>query len=115
MEGTPAGAAAYPYVFVDARYEGNARVDGLREILAVEVADTESEATHQELFRSLKGRGLSEVELVVPNDHESLKAVLARHFQRHRGGAARSTTRGTSSAWWAPGGAKTLRGGRAFE
>ena len=30
------------------------RDDGLREILAVEVADTESEATYQELFRSLK-------------------------------------------------------------
>ena len=30
----------------------------LREILAVEVADTESEVTHHQLFRSLKGREL---------------------------------------------------------
>ncbi|MBA3472086.1 MAG: IS256 family transposase [Rubrobacter sp.] len=90
-------AEAYPYVFVDARYE-KARVDGrvvsqgvlvvsavrddgMREILAVEVSDTESEATYQELFRSLKRRGLSGVELVVSDDHGGLKAAIARHFQ----------------------------------
>ena len=72
-------AEAYPYVFVDARYEkvrmdhrvvsqgvlivSAVRDDGMREILAVEVADTESEATYQELFRSLKRRGLKGVEL----------------------------------------------------
>src|SRR3712207_9432519 len=49
------------------------RDDGYREILAVEVADTESEATYQELFRSLKGRGLSGVQLVVSDDHRGLK------------------------------------------
>ena len=57
------------------------RDDGLREILAVEVADTESEATYQDLFRSLKRRGLSGVGLVVSDDHEGLKAAIARHFQ----------------------------------
>lgn len=57
------------------------RDDGYREILAVEVADTESEATYQELFRSLKRRGLSGVELVVSDDHEGLKAAVSRHFQ----------------------------------
>jgi putative transposase len=90
-------AKAYPYLFVDARYEKvrtNGRVvsqgvsivsavreDGMREILAVEVADTESEATYHELFRSLKRRGLSGVELVVSDDHEGLKAAVLRHFQ----------------------------------
>jgi transposase-like protein len=91
-------AEAYPYVFVDARYEKvrmDHRIvsqgvlivsavrepDGLREILAVEVADTESEATYQELFRSLMSRGLSGVELVVSDEHEGLKAAVARHFQ----------------------------------
>jgi putative transposase len=49
--------------------------------VAVEVADTESEATYQELFRSLKGRGLKGVELVVSDDHEGLKAAVGRHFQ----------------------------------
>jgi putative transposase len=82
-------AEAYPYLFVDARYE-KVRVehrivsqgvlvvsavrepDGLREIVAVEVADTESEATYQELFRRLKRRGLGGIELVVSDDHEGL-------------------------------------------
>jgi len=90
-------AGVYPYLFVDARYEkvrvdgrvvsqgvlvvSAVRDDGMREILGVEVADTESEATYQDLFRSLKGRGLSGVELVVSDDHGGLKAAIARHFQ----------------------------------
>jgi putative transposase len=57
------------------------RDDGYREIVGVEVADTESEATYHELFRSLKRRGLSGVELVVSDEHEGLKAAVARHFQ----------------------------------
>ena len=109
-------AEAYPYLFVDARYEkvrvdgrvvnqgvlvvSALRDDGMREILGVEVADTESEATYHELFRSLKRRGLKGVQLVVSDDHEGLKSAVSRHFQ----GAAHqrcllSTTRGTSSAW----------------
>ncbi len=91
-------AEAYPYLFVDARYEkvrADQRVvsqgvlvvsavrepDGLREIVGIAVADTESEATYQELFRSLKTRGLKGVELVVSDDHEGLKAAIFRHFQ----------------------------------
>ena len=93
----PLEAKAYPYLFVDARYEkaridgrvvsqgvlvvSGVRDDGMREILAVEVADTESEATYHELFRSLKVRGLRRVELVVSDDHEGLKAAVSRHFQ----------------------------------
>jgi putative transposase len=93
----PLEVQGYPYVFVDARYEkvrvdrrvvsqgvlivSGVRYDGFRELLGVEVADTESEATYQELFRSLKRRGLSGVELVISDDHESLKAAIARHFQ----------------------------------
>ncbi len=90
-------AKAYPYLFVDARYEkvrvdtrvvgqdvlivSAVREDGMRAILAVEVADTESEATYQDLFRSLKSRGLSGVELVVADDHKGLKAAITRHCQ----------------------------------
>jgi putative transposase len=90
-------AETYPYVFVDARYEkvrldgrvvgqgvlvvSGVRDDGMREVLAVEVADTESEATYHDLFRSLKARGLSGVELVISDEHEGLKAAIARHFQ----------------------------------
>jgi transposase-like protein len=90
-------AKTYAYLLVDARYEkvrvghrivsqgvlivSGVREDGFREILAVEVADTESEATYHELFRSLKRRGLSGVELVVSDDHEGLKSAVNRHFQ----------------------------------
>lgn len=118
-------AEAYPYLFVDARYEkarvdsrvvsqgvlivSGVRDDGFREVVAVEVADTGSEATYQELFRSLKRRGLSGVELVVSDDHEGLKAAIARHFQ----GASHqrcllSITRGICSAWSGPQGARSL-------
>lgn len=118
-------AEAYPYLFVDARYEkarvdsrvvsqgvlivSGVRDDGFREVVAVEVADTGSEATYQELFRSLKRRGLSGVELVVSDDHEGLKAAIARHFQ----GASHqrcllSITRGICSGWSGPQGARSL-------
>ena len=75
----------YPYLMVDARYEdvrcdgrivsqgvlivAGVRADGKREIVSVEVADTESEASYQECFRQLKARGLSGVELVTSDDH----------------------------------------------
>lgn len=94
----PLTAPTYPYVWVDARYEHvriDGRVvsqgvllvsgvrgdDGRREILGVLVADTESEATYQELFRALKARGLSGVQLVISDDHAGLQAAIARHFQ----------------------------------
>jgi transposase-like protein len=94
----PLEAEGYPYLFVDARYEkvrvghrivsqgvlvvsGVRQTDGMREILAVEVEDTESEATYHELFRSLKERGLSGVDLVVSDDHQGLKSAVSRHFQ----------------------------------
>jgi transposase-like protein len=93
----PLEEKAYPYLFVDARYEKarvdhqivsqgvlivyGVREDGYREILAVEVADTESEATYHQLFRSLKARGLRGVKLVTSDDHPGLEAAIARHFQ----------------------------------
>ena len=94
----PLTAPSYPYVWVDARYEhvrNDGRVisqgvllvsgvrgdHGQREILGVAVADTESEATYQELFRNLKARGLTGVRLVISDDHAGLRAAIARHFQ----------------------------------
>lgn len=92
----PLDKGTYPYLFVDARYEkvrvgsrvisegvlivSGVRDDGFREILAVDVADVESETTYQDLFRSLKERGLCGVELVTSDDHQGLKAAIARHF-----------------------------------
>jgi transposase-like protein len=46
----------------------------------VEVADTESEPTYQELFRWLKGRGPKGPKLIV-SDHEDLKAAISRYFE----------------------------------
>ena len=93
----PLTGTTYPYLFVDARYEhvrvdgrvvsqgvlvaSAIRGDGRREIVAVDVADTESEATYRALFRDLKARGLSGVRLVTRDDHAGLKAAIARHFQ----------------------------------
>jgi putative transposase len=93
----PLTAAAYPYLVVDARYEharvdgrvvslgvlivAGVRDDGKREVLAVEEADTESEAAYHELFKRLKERGLSGVELVTSDDQRGLKAAIDRHFQ----------------------------------
>jgi len=88
---------AYPYLFVDARYEkarvgygvvsqgvlvvSAVREGGLRQIVGVEISDTESEATYHELFRSLKARGLRGDVPVVSDDNEGLKAAVGRHFQ----------------------------------
>ena len=90
-------ACSYPYLVVDARYEHvrvdgrvvsqgvlvvkGVRSDGQRELLAVDVADSESEATYDGLFRRLKERGLSGVQLVTSDDHKGLVAAIQRHFQ----------------------------------
>ena len=91
------GDVAYPYLVVDARYEHvrlggrvvsqgvlvvkGVREDGQRELLAVDVADSESEATYDALFRRLKERGLHGVQLVTSDDHKGLVAAIQRHFQ----------------------------------
>ncbi len=93
----PLTEPTYPYLSVDARYEhvrqggqvvsqgvlivAGVRADGHREILAVEVADTESAAMYHHLFSDLKARGLSGVRLVTSDSHAGLKAAIDRHFQ----------------------------------
>jgi transposase-like protein len=87
----------FPYLTVDARYEyvraggavtshgvlivSGVRDDGKRGILAVAVADTESAATYQAVFRDLKARGLRGVRLVTSDDHAGLRAAIDRYFQ----------------------------------
>jgi len=90
-------AVAYPYLMVDARYEHvrvagrivsqgvlivkGVREDGQRELLAVDVALSESEATYDALFESLKERGLRGVQLVTSDDHRGLVNAIQKHFQ----------------------------------
>ncbi len=58
------------------------RDNGFGKILAVEVADTEGEATYHGLFRNLKGRGLCGMVLVTSDEHKGLKAAIERRYQR---------------------------------
>lgn len=87
----------YPYLVIDARYEQvreggttksvgvlivkGVREDNKREIIAVEVANTENETTWSNLFRNLKDRGLSGVRYIVSDRHKRLKKAIDRHFQ----------------------------------
>jgi len=87
----------YPYLMVDAKYEHvreggqvcsngalivkGIRADGKRELLAVEVANTENETTWSEVFADLRERGLSGVRYVVSDQHSGLVAAIGRHFQ----------------------------------
>ena len=83
---------AYPYLIVDARYEkvreaGVIRSravliaiginwDGRREVLAVELANRESESSWRDFLVGLKERGLSGVEFVVTDDHAGLRRAI---------------------------------------
>ena len=90
LEGT------FPYVFCDATYV-KARVRGRvvsravvvatgvsatgdREVLGVEVGDSEDGAFWTSFLRSLRARGLSGVRLVVSDHHLGLKAPIAKIF-----------------------------------
>ncbi len=88
---------AYPYLIIDATYlhirslgqvacEAVLIVSGIsesghRDILAIDVAHTETEATYGDLFKDLKKRGLKGVQLVISDHHEGLQNAIKRHFQ----------------------------------
>jgi len=87
----------YPYLIIDATYlyirtggkvvsKGvlivtGVSVSGHREVLALKVAHTETEATWASLFKNLKNRGLKGVKLVTSDEHDGLVNALRRHFQ----------------------------------
>jgi len=80
--------ARYEHVRVDGRVMSQGVLivkgvgaDGQRELLAVDVADSESEATYDALFRRLKEHGLRGVRLVTSDDHRGLVSAIQRHFQ----------------------------------
>lgn len=87
----------YPYLVVDARYEdirqegvvmGQAVMivigissSGQREILSVDIGDSESEQHWSGVFDDLKSRGLEGVRYVVSDDNKGLVKALKRVFQ----------------------------------
>lgn len=84
----------YPYLIIDARYEkvrdaGLIRSqavliaigidwDGRRQVLAVEVANRESNTSWSEFLSSLKVRGLNGVRFVVSDSHEGIRHAVSR-------------------------------------
>ena len=87
----------YPFLIVDAlviraREEGRVRqcsaliasgvnAKGYREVLGLQIGDSESEASWSELFVWLKKRGLSGVDLVTSDDHAGLVRAVKQQFQ----------------------------------
>ncbi len=54
---------------------------GSREVLGVDVGDSEDEAFWRGFLRSLKSRGLGGVRMVISDQHAGLVAALRRSFQ----------------------------------
>jgi len=90
--------ARFPYVYLDATYlhvraEAGMVVskavviatgvteDGRREILGLDVGDSEEEIFWRAFLAGLKKRGLSGVQLVISDQHAGLVAALTRVFQ----------------------------------
>lgn len=88
----------FPYVYLDATYlhvrnaasqvvsmavvvASGVRADGDREILGLDVGDSEDEVFWRSFLTSLKKRGLGGVQLVVSDQHAGLVAALRRSFQ----------------------------------
>jgi putative transposase len=88
--------ASYPYLWLDARsltvrqnhrivsqavvIAMGVRAPGERDVLGFAVGASEAEAFWTEFLRSLVGRGLQGVQLVVSDAHEGLKAALGSVF-----------------------------------
>lgn len=90
-------AIEYPYVFLDATYlhvrddrlvtskavvvATAVTADGRREILGLDVGDSEDEVFWRGFLTALKGRGLGGVRLVISDQHAGLVAAIRRCFQ----------------------------------
>jgi putative transposase len=87
----------FPYVWLDATYlhvrenhqvvskavviATGLRADGHREVLGLDVGDSENETFWTEFLRDLKDRGLAGVRLVISDAHAGLKAAIRRVLQ----------------------------------
>lgn len=90
--------ADYPFLVVDALFTKSRdeaesvvsravltmtgiRSDGYREVLGVQIGDTENATTWNDAFRWLKDRGVRGVQFVVSDDHGGLRQAIQKHFQ----------------------------------
>jgi len=87
----------YPFVMIDALFINSRagdrvvkragliatgiRSDGNREILGVQIGDSENYTTWDDMFKWLKGRGLSGVYFVISDDHCGITKAVDKHFQ----------------------------------
>lgn len=92
----PLGHVSFPYVFADATYvKGRVRgrvvsravviatgvtATGDREVLGVEVGDSEDGAFWAAFFKGLRARGLAGVQLVISDHHLGLKSAIESVF-----------------------------------
>ena len=92
----PLSHVAFPYVFADATYvKGRVRgrvvsravvvatgvtANGDREVLGIEVGDSEDGAFWTAFFKGLRARGLGGVELVISDHHLGLKSAIEAVF-----------------------------------
>ena len=115
----------FPYLWLDAkqlkvRSGGHVRSKALvvayavhdtgrREVIGIDLGETETEAFWVEFLRGLRARGLQGVRLAVSDHHEGLKAAIAKilgcpwqrctvHFVRNMHSHCRRTERGLVSA-----------------
>jgi putative transposase len=56
------------------------RADGTREVLGIDIGESEAGAFWTAFFRSLRARGLTGVQLVISDHHSGLKAAIAAVF-----------------------------------
>jgi len=115
----------YPYLWLDAKHlkvrdGGHVRSKALvvayavhetgrREVIGIDIGETETEAFWVEFLRGLRARGLQGVRLAISDHHEGLKTAIARildcpwqrctvHFVRNMHGHCRRSDRGLVSA-----------------
>jgi putative transposase len=116
---------AFPYLWLDAKHlkvrdRGSVRSKalviayavhetGCREVIGIDIGETETEAFWVAFLRELVARGLSGVRLAISDEHQGLKAAIARvlacpwqrctvHFVRNMHGHCRRDERGLVSA-----------------
>jgi putative transposase len=86
----------FPYVFADATYikarvrgrvvsravvvATGVKADGTREVLGIDIGDSEAGPFWQAFLRGLRARGLAGVQLVISDHHAGLKAAIEASF-----------------------------------